>query len=722
MTGQPNVVVVLLDDVGFGAANTFGGPVDTPALDELAGQGLRYNRFHTTAICSPTRAALLTGRDAHSAGVGTVLNSAFDRPGYSGLLRRETATVATMLKDAGYSTAAFGKWHLTPPWESSQAGPFDRWPTGQGFEKFYGFLGGETDQYAPTLYDGTTPVAAPAEEDYHLTEDLADRAISWIRMQNTMTPERPFFCYFAPGATHAPLQVPGPWSEKYRGRFAAGWDAIREQILERQKRCGVVPEDTELTARPEEIPAWDSLDADERAVAERLMEVYAGFLEHTDVQIGRLVQALKDSGQFDNTLFVYIVGDNGSSAEGGPPGSASYMGVLQGIPEPASHLVDRLDEIGSPDSYAQYPAGWAWAMTTPFQWVKQIASHLGGTRNPMVVTWPSRISDSGGLRSQFSHVNDIAPTILQAAGLEMPTQVGGVEQVPMDGTSLLYSFDDADAPERHTTQYFEVFGHRSIYHRGWMASAHHGGVPWSVGRPSASRPFDEDVWELYHLDEDFSQARDLATEKSEMLRRMQKVFDDEAARVGILPLQDARVARATAPLPNLTRGRRSFTFYPGTVGVPESNAPRLVGRSWTAAASISAAEEEPPRGVIFSLGGRAAGMAFYLDDSGRPVFHMRTFDLAALTVVGSAAVGAGAQVVELDFDYDGDGFGRGAEVILGIDGNEVGRGRIEATPPVLFSIDETFDVGMSTGSPAGPFTPPYPFSGGELHRLTLELA
>ncbi|TFV64277.1 arylsulfatase [Geodermatophilus sp. DF01-2] len=720
MTGRPNVVVVLIDDVGFGAPAAFGGPVETPVLDTLAGEGLRYNRFHTTAICSPTRAALLTGRDAHATGVGTVLNSANTNPGYEGILRPETATVATVLKDAGYSTSAFGKWHLGPPWEASQAGPFDRWPTGQGFEKFYGFLGGETDQYAPTLYEGTTPIAAPDRENYHLTEDLAEQAIAWLQMQHSLTPERPFFLYFAPGATHAPLQVPGEWSAKYRGRFSGGWDAMREETLARQKRLGVLPEDAALTPRPDALQAWDSLGKDERAVAERLMEVYAGFLEHTDVQIGRMVEALKESGQFDNTLFVYVVGDNGSSAEGGPPGSVNYMGALQGIPEPAAGLVQRLDEIGGPDSYAQYPAGWAWAMTAPFQWVKQVATHLGGTRNPMVLTWPARISDVGGLRSQFAHVNDIAPTILEVAGVPLPSHVRGVAQTPMDGTSLAYSWDDAAAPERHRTQYFEVFGHRSIYSDGWLASAYHGGLPWGVGRAGEDRPFDEDRWELYDLDADFSQARDLAAAEPEKLRELQDIFHREAERVGILPLRDARVRTARSRLPNLSAGRTSFTFHPGTVGIPESNAPRLLGRSWTMRADLRRDGSEPMRGVIASMGGRAAGLALHLD-GGRPAFDLCTFDVARLALRGDAPVAPGEHSLEVVFGYDGGGLGRGADVVLLLDGVKVAEGRIAVTPPAVFSIDETFDIGLSTGSAVGPYRSPNAFTGGRLHRVVIEL-
>ncbi|MGH3353008.1 MAG: arylsulfatase [Nocardioides sp.] len=708
---RPNVVVVLLDDVGFGAAGSFGGPVDTPTLDGLGSEGLRYNRFHTTAICSPTRASLLTGRDAHVTGVGTVLNSAFDHPAYKGVLRPETASVARVLQDGGYATACIGKWHLAPAWESSQAGPFDRWPTGQGFDHFYGFLGGETHQFHPTLYAGTAPVEPPTRPDYHLTEDLVDQSIEWIRGQ-----QDPFFLYLAPGATHAPLHVPGAWSRKYAGRFDAGWDAMREATLRRQKELGVLPPGTTLTPRPEEIPSWDSLSDEERVVAARLMEVYAGFLEHTDVHLGRLVDELKQTGRFENTLFCYIVGDNGSSAEGGLPGSLNYMGALQGLQESTAQQIEGLDRIGGAESYAQYPAGWAWAMTAPFQWMKQIASHLGGTRNPMVLSWPDGVSDRGALRSQFSHVNDLAPTILEVAGIAAPERVDGVEQLPMDGTSLVYSFTDGDAPERHETQYFEVNGHRSIYHRGWLASAHHGGVPWTVGRPGKPRDFDEDVWELYDLSTDFSQSEDLGKKEPERLAELRTLFDQHAERVGILPLRDARVSRTR--MPTLTEDRTSFTYHASDVGIPESQAPRMLGRSWHLRARLDLTGEA--EGVIASMGGEAAGWVLWLDPEGCPVLTFRTFERARLELHGEE-LGAGRHLLEVVFAYDGGGRGRGATISLVHHGSVQDSGRIEVTPPAVFSIDETFDIGVTSGSPVGGFPASYPFSGGTIEGVDIEV-
>ncbi|MCC7547396.1 MAG: arylsulfatase [Burkholderiales bacterium] len=715
----PNVVVVLLDDVGFAASSTFGGPVETPALDALAREGLRYNRFHTTGICSPTRAALLSGRNAHAVGIGAVMNSADERPGYKGVHAADAATIATLLLRNGYNTAAFGKWHQTPDWEISQSGPFDRWPTGQGFEKFYGFFGGESDQFEPTLLEGTTPVLRPKGKDYHLTEDLANRAIEWMQAQHSVTPDKPFFLYFAPGATHAPLQAPPAWIEKYRGHFDAGWDAIRPQILVRQKQLGVVPANTDLTPRPAGLPAWDSLSTDERTIAARLMEVYAGFLAHTDAQVGRLVQALKDVGEFDHTLFIYIVGDNGGSAEGGLKGSISYMGAIQGLPEDRARTLSRLDSFGGPDTYAQYPAAWAWAMSTPFQWMKTVASHLGATRNPLVVSWPRRIKDHGGLRSQFGHVNDILPTVLEAAGIVVPEMLDGIRQKPLNGTSLVYSFDDAQAPERHRTQYFEVYGHRAVYHDGWMASAFHERLPWQVISRD-SKPFEADTWELHDLRNDFSQAHDLAAQDPQRLEALQALFMREAQRNQVLPLRGQVL---NANLPSLTRGRTEFTYYPGAV-VPEADAPNIFNRSWTLTATIEAPGARA-RGVIATMGGAPAGWSLYLDVQGRPVFAYRAFEAGALELASDARLDAGRHVVRVDFDYDGGGYAKGGTVRLQVDGLPQIEGRMAATPPKFFSINETFDVGVDMGSAAGRYPeeagPGYAFSGGRIERVDIHL-
>ncbi|TXS93860.1 sulfatase-like hydrolase/transferase [Parahaliea maris] len=719
--GAPNVVVVLLDDVGFGAASTFGGPADTPGLEALAAEGLRYNRFHTTAICSPTRAALLTGRDAHRANVGTVMNVANAYPGYQGVLNPHTATVAEMLRQRGYSTAAIGKWHLAPSWETSPMGPFDRWPTGVGFEKFYGFMGGETDQFDPTLYEGTRPVMRPDVDNYHFTEDMSREAIEWLQLQHSLTPDKPFFLYYSTGAAHAPLQVPKNWIERYKGRFDQGWDAMREEIIARQKQLGVIPPNTDLTPRPDLIPAWDSLSDDQKKVAARLMETYAGFLAHTDAQVAKLVDHLKASKQFDNTLFFYVVGDNGSSAEGGPPGSINYMGALQGLQEPVQLQLAKLDSIGSAESYPQYPAGWAWALTTPFQWVKQVASHLGGTRNPLVVSWPRVIEDKGGLRQQFSHVNDIAPTILAAAGIEMPQAINGVSQLPMDGSSMLASFASATAPEFHDTQLFEVFGNRAIYHDGWMASARHDRIPWTVGLANKPSNFDDDRWELYNLDDDFSQAHDLSAEQPAKLAELQQLFNSEAQDLRILPLRNA--ANVRTPMPFLAEGRERVTYYTGTVGVPEDQVPNIDNRSWSVVTDVAVNRDGGGRGVLATMGGTAAGWSLYLDDSGRPVFEYRIFEFGQIRLQGRDPLPAGAHNIAVKFDYDGPGYAKSGTFTLKVDGVTQGSDSVRASQPAFFSIDETFDTGIDTGSPAGhyPDDAPlgYPLRGAILHQVDL---
>lgn len=724
--GAPNIVVVLLDDVGFGAADTFGGPVETPTLDELAGEGLRYNRFHTTAICSPTRASLLTGRSPHTANVGAVLNSSNQHPGWQGVLGKETATVAEVLRQNGYNTAAFGKWHLTPNWEASPLGPFDRWPVGLGFEKFYGFLGGETDQYEPTLIDGTIPVRRPPGENYHLTEDLAEQAVRWMKFQKSLMPDRPFFLYFAAGAAHAPLQAPREWIDHYKGKFAQGWDVLREETFARQKALGVIPEDAQLTPRHDELPAWDSLSTDEKRVAERLMETFAGFLTHTDAQIGRLATGLKEIDQFDNTLFIYIVGDNGASSEGGRGGSVSYMGQLQGVPEPIEKKLARLDDIGGPDSSPHFPSAWAWATNAPFPWVKQVASHLGGTRNPMVVSWPERIKDHGGLRSQYSHVNDITPTILEAVGISMPQELNGVAQRPMDGGSLLASFDNAQAPEHKTTQLYEVHGHRAIYHDGWLASALHSTLPWNVGVPAPKTNFEDDTWELYNLDNDFSQSTDLAQAMPEKLKTMQEVFAQEAQRMGILPLQNALVALREAPLPSLRAGRTSFTFYEGAMGIPEGSAPDIFNRSWQLRAQVEAENPDTtPQGVLATMGGTVGGWSLFVNEEGRPVFEYRVFEAGHFRIEGNKPLQHGMNQLTVDFAYDGGGWGKGGVFTVKAGDEQLGQERVEVTPPAFFSIDETFDIGLDTGSPAGRYPQNaaigYPFTGGKILRVDVDL-
>ncbi|OOK77465.1 sulfatase family protein [Mycobacterium kansasii] len=551
----PNVVIVLLDDVGFGATATFGGPVPTPTGDALAREGLRYNRFHTTALCSPTRAALLTGRNHHAVNTGNITEWATGYDGYNSIIPKSAATIAETLRQNGYSTAAFGKWHNTPVWEVSPAGPFDRWPTGMGFEEFYGFMGGEAHQYNPGLYHGTTPVERPdGVENYHLTTDLADRMIEWVHRQQAMSPDRPFFVYWAPGATHAPHHVAPEWSEPFRGRFDGGWDTLREEIYSRQQELGVIPADAALTPRHESIPAWDTMSAEQQRIASRLMEVYAGFLAHTDHEIGRIVTALKDMSVWDNTMVVYIIGDNGAAAAGGITGVFNEMVTLNGLQEDPEIVLSRIDDFGGPKASNEYPVGFAWAMCTPFQFTKQFASHFGGTRNPMIVTWPQRINDGGGLRSQFHHVIDIAPTILEAAGIPAPVVVNGVPQQPHDGISLAYTFDDAAAPDRRRTQYFEIKGIRGIYHDDWMACTYHGKIQWQPG--SKMPAFSDDRWELYDLSQDYSQAVDLSAQHPDRLAELKALFDAEAEKNHVFPLDDR------GPHGRSVRGRRYWASEP----------------------------------------------------------------------------------------------------------------------------------------------------------------
>lgn len=721
----PNVVIVLLDDVGFAASATFGGLVPTPQLDRLAEKGLRYNRFHTTAICSPTRASLLTGRNPHAAGVGAVLNSVQPYEGRAGLLRPEAATVAEILRQHGYATSAFGKWHLTPDHEASPTGPFDRWPTGAGFETFYGFLGGETHQFEPTLFEGTRPVTRPPGDDYHVTADLAERAIDWIHLQKSLRPEQPFLLYLAPGATHAPLHAPQEWIERFAGQFDEGWDVARERIFARQKELGVIPKDAELTPRPEELRAWDSLTPDEQRVSARLMEVYAGFLAHTDAEVGRVFDALREMGEFDETLILYVVGDNGGSGEGGGDyGTWNEMGRIQDVIQTPAELIARLDEIGGTTSYPHYSAGWAWATNTPFQWVKQVASHLGGMRNPLVVSWPTGIRRSGGIRSQFGHVNDILPTVLEAAGIAAPAEVNGVPQQRIDGTSLVYSFDDPKAPGRHGTQYFEVLGNRAIYHEGWIASTRNRArVPWG-DLVSESTETGAEIWELYDLENDYSQARDLARAEPARLRHLENLFWAEAGRNSVLPYSGRPAGED--PIPALGAGRDEATYHAGAVGLHESAVPDLKNRSHRIIAEI-VVPERGGHGVLATQGGVVAGWALYLTQDGHPAYAYNLFGKTITTIVGPDPLPPGPARIELRFDYDGKrgknggahAYGRGADLRLSVGRKRVAEGRIERSVPGFFSIDETFDVGTDTGSPAGHYPALFTFDG-KIERVVLK--
>ncbi|WP_205873105.1 arylsulfatase [Mycobacterium camsae] len=708
--GAPNVVVVLLDDVGFGASGTFGGPVPTPALDRVAQTGLRYNQFHTTALCSPTRAALLTGRNHHSAHMGTICEIAYGFPGYDSVLPQSTATVAEILRHNGYNTALFGKAHFTPTWELGPTGPFDRWPTGLGFERFYGFMGGDTSQYEPALFDQNTPVEPYlGRDDYHLTEDLADRAIDWIQRQQTSAPGKPFFLYFAPGATHSPHQVWPEWSDRFAGQFDDGWDALRESIYERQIELGIIPAGTRLTPRPDQIPAWAEYDDRYKPVARRLMEVYAGFLAHTDAQIGRVIDAIDDLGQWENTLFIYICGDNGASAEGTIHGAWSSPSFQNGLPEDPEWLLAHLDDFGSARCENHYNVGWAWALDAPFQWMKQVASHFGGTRNGFAISWPRGITAAGEQRGQFHHVIDVMPTILEAAGIEMPARVNGVTQKPVEGVSMRYSFDHPDVESRRTTQYFEIFGNRAIYHDGWIASCFHGRLPWVR---TGQHPFGEtERWELYHLADDFSQGVDLAARYPEKLVQLQSVFDSEARKYDVYPLSDATLARALPTnRPNLLGDRASVTYYPSHVRIPETSTLSYTSTSFRLRAHV-VIPAGGAQGVVICIGGAMSGWSLYLQ-YGVPMFTYNYLGHEVTTVTAMDPIPEGPTVIGVSFDYDGGGLGNGATISLLLNERVVADGRVERTVPFRFSMSgETLDVGTDSGSPVAPYGHAFRFTG-----------
>jgi arylsulfatase A-like enzyme len=722
--GAPNVLIVLLDDVGFAASSAFGGPCATPTAERLAAGGLKYNRFHTTALCSPTRAAILSGRNHHTVGMGGITEIATSAPGYNSLRPNSCAPLAKTLTLNGYSTAQFGKCHEVPVWQTSPLGPFDNWPSkGGGFEYFYGFLGGETNQYYPAIFDGTTPVEPEKtpDEGYHFTEDMTDRAIAWVRQQKALMPDRPFFAYYAPGATHAPHHVAPEWSAKYAGRFDSGWDKLREETLARQKELGVVPEDAELTARHEEIPAWDDMPEELKPVLARQMEVYAGFLEHTDYHVGRLIDALEDLGVLDDTLVYYVIGDNGASAEGTVNGTFNELMSLNGAAalETPEFMASRIDLFGTPDAYNHYAVGWAHAMDTPYQWTKQVASHWGGTRNGTIVHWPNGFSARGEVRSQFHHVIDVAPTVLEAAGLPEPTLVDGVEQTPIEGVSMRYSFDDEGAAERRTTQYFEMFCNRGIYHEGWTAVTRHS-TPWVMG--TALPSFQDDVWELY-ADSDWTQAHDLAAEQPEKLEELQALFLEEARKYNVLPLDDRRVERFNSDLagrPVLVRGN-SQVLFAGMGRLSENVMLNIKNKSHAVTAEILV-PDGGASGVIVSQGGQFGGWSLYLKN-GEPRYAYNLFGIRLFTVDGSASVPAGAHQVRMEFDYDGGGLAKGGTVRLYVDGEQSGEGRVEATQPMMFSGDETADVGRDTGSPVSiDYTPEESVFTGAVKWVQIDLA
>ncbi len=721
----PNVLIVLLDDVGFGASSAFGGPCHTPTAERLAQGGLRFNRFHTTALCAPTRQALLTGRNHHSVGMGSITETATSAPGNNSLRPNTKAPLATTLKLNGYSTSQFGKCHEVPVWQSSPMGPFDAWPSaGGGFEYFYGFIGGENNQYDPALYEGTTPIEPPAteEEGYHLTEDLADKAISWIRQQKALMPNRPFFTYFAPGATHAPHHVPKEWADKYAGQFDDGWDVQRERTFAKQKEMGVIPADADLTERHDEISSWDEMPDELKPVLARQMEVYAGFLEHTDHHVGRVIDAIDDLGILDNTLIYYIIGDNGASAEGTMNGAFNEMANFNGMAalETPEFMLSKMDEFGSPDSYNHFSVGWAWAMNTPFQWTKQVASHWGGTRNGTIVHWPDGIDDPGGLREQFTHVIDVAPTVLEAAGLPQPTFVNGVQQSPIEGTSMLYAFKGADADERHDLQYFEMFGNRGIYHKGWSAVTKHK-TPWIlVGGQLPD--FDDDVWELYDGNSDFSQANDLVAEHPELLHKLQRLWLIEAVKYNVLPMDDRsgeRVNPELAGRPTLVHGNTQL-FFPGMGRLSENSVVSIKNKSFSITAELEV-PDDGLRGVVIAQGGKFGGWAVFADE-GKLAFDYNVLGIQLFATRSDSVLPTGKHQVRMEFAYDGGGLAKGGDVTLYCDGEQIGAGRVDATQPMIFSADETTDIGYESGTTVSPsYTAATSKLNGKLHWVQLDV-
>jgi len=706
--GAPNILLILTDDVGFGASSAFGGPVPTPTLEALAADGLKYNAFNTTALCSPTRAALITGRDQHNVHTGIIMERSLGYPGYDSLMPKSAGTVAEILRGNGYSTAWFGKNHNVPAWQSSAVGPFDLWPTGLGFDYFYGFIGGDVNQWDPTLFENTTPIepkeklTEAAKANYNLDSDLADQAIHWIEQQQALAPNKPFFAYYAPGATHAPHHVPKDWIAKFKGQFDLGWDKLREETFARQKTLGVIPQDTILTPRPANLPAWDSLYTRQKELFARMAEIYAAFLAYDDYNIGRVIDAVKREGLADNTLIIFIEGDNGGSAEGTLQGTANEIAVLgNGATETFDYLYSIKDELGGPLHYNHMPVPWSWAFDTPFQWTKRYASHFGGTRNGMVMSWPKRIKDVGTLREQFHYVTDILPTILEAAGVKAPDMINGAKQLPIDGVSMAYTWDDAKAPTRRATQLFEMFGNRGIYHKGWMASTTPLVFAW-MPEPKGLTP-ESFNWELYDLTKDFSQGNDLAKTMPDKLKQMEELWWAEAGRNNALPLilSPRATLEAVFQRPSLTRGRTHFVYRQGTVRIPEGTAPTVKNTSYTITAKLNV-PEKGAEGVVITQGGRFAGWGLVMLD-GKPVWAYKNTQQPndGIRISGPSKLTPGDHVVSVDFAYAGKKgeFGKGGEYVLKVDGAEVARTTISHTVPFIYSVDETLDVGEDRGTP-----------------------
>jgi arylsulfatase A-like enzyme len=736
--GAPNILLIMTDDVGFGAPSTFGGVIPTPALDRIADMGLRYTQFHSTALCSPTRAALITGRNHHSVGFGVIAEQSTGFPGYDSIIGKDTATIGEILKDNGYATSWFGKDHNTPDFQASQAGPFDQWPIGMGFQYFYGFVGGDTSQWQPNLFRNTTAIYPYlGKPDWNLTTAMADDAIHWIKQLDQINPEQPFFIYYVPGGTHAPHHPTPGWIEKISDMhlFDPGWNALREQIFSNQKKLGVIPQDAQLTPWPDDLlKRWDALTPDEKKLFIRQAEVYAAYLAYTDHEIGRVIQAVEDIGKLDDTLIIYISGDNGGSAEGTLIGTPNEVASFNGVNVPVEDQLEHFYDVwGSDETYPHMPVAWSWAFDTPFKWTKQIASHFGGTRQGVAIAWPNRIKDTGGIRNQFHHVIDIVPTILEVTGVEVPDMVDGIAQKPIEGVSMVYTFDpaNADAPSTHRTQYFEMMSDRALYHEGWIASTHPIRPPWEIVGAAVEDPASAYRWQLYDLTRDWTQANDLAAAHPDKLRELQQLFWVEAAKYQVLPLDASVATRLVAPRPNLTAGRTEFTYSGQLTGIPHGDAPSLLNTSYTITAEVEIPQGDA-EGVLVTEGGRFGGFGFYLL-KGKPVFTWNLVDLKRLPWEGPEALSPGKHTLEFDFKYDGLGFatlafndlsgiGRGGTGVLKVDGKAVATQKMERTVPLILQWDETFDVGADTGTPVDDqdYQVPFAFTG-ELTKLTLSI-
>ena len=722
--GAPNVLLIMTDDQGYGVSGTFGGVIPTPAMDRIAKMGLRYTQFHSTALCSPTRAALITGRNHHSVGYGVIGEMSTGYPGYDSVIGPESATIGEILKENGYATSWFGKNHNTPTYQYSTAGPFDQWPLGMGFEYFYGFMGGESDQWTPYLFRNTTQVFPwVGKPGYNLTTDMADDAIKYMNELNAAAPEKPFFLYYVPGGTHSPHQPTKEWIEKFKGKFDMGWNQLREQIFANQKRLGVIPASTQLTPWPDVLPKWDTLPAENKKLIAHEAEVFAAYAAYTDHEIGRVIQAVEDMGKLDNTLIIYISGDNGTSAEGTLVGTPNQMTAYNGILDiPIAEQMKFYDVWGSEATYPHMSVAWSWAFDTPFKWTKQVASFFGGTRQGMVIAWPGHIKDAGGIRTQFHHMIDIVPTILEAAGIQAPLMVNGVTQKPIEGVSMAYTFDkaNANAPSTRTTQYFEMFGNRAIYHDGWIAATPPPAPPWLLGTAKLPDVVNGYKWELYNLNEDYSEYNDLSAKNPDKLRDLQELFLIEATKYNVFPLDNSILPRIVTPRPSATAGRTLFTYTGQLAGVPVSDAPSILNKSYTITADVEV-PQGGGEGMLATLGGRFGGYGLYVL-KGKPVFTYNLVDLERFRWEGQDALAPGKHSIVFDFKYDGPGFGKGGSGVLSIDGKEVATKTVPHTIPFLMSIDETFDVGIDTRTPVddNDYQVPFAFNG-TINKLTINL-